>query len=246
MSGAPSARPCVLLVEDDQTLRLVLADNLQQEDYRVLEAGTLQEARRLLEAGPVDLVVLDVMLPDGDGYAFCRWMRAEGFRSVVLMLTARALEEDIVAGLEAGAEDYVVKPYRLRELLARVRALLRRPGSKRPATLLFARFQLDLDRRTLRREDDEIVLTRTEFDLLAHLLLHRDRTLSRSEILDEVWGRDVVVAPRTVDNFISSLKRKLSWEPECGFEIHTIRGVGYRIEVMGGVEAREGPESGVA
>jgi DNA-binding response OmpR family regulator len=246
MSGAPSARPSILLVEDDQTLRIVLADNLQQEDYRVLEAGTLADARRVLETGPVDLVVLDVMLPDGDGYAFCRWMRAEGLGSAVLMLTARALEEDVVAGLEAGAEDYVVKPYRLRELLARVRALLRRPGAKRPVALEFSGFRLDLDRRTLRREAEEIVLTRTEFDLLAHLLLHRERTLSRSEILDEVWGRDVVVAPRTVDNFISSLKRKLSWAPGCGFEIHTIRGVGYRIEVPGGVEARDGPETGVA
>lgn len=181
MSSPASARPSILLVEDDQTLRIVLADNLQQEGYRVLEAGTLAEARAMFVGGPVDLVVLDVMLPDGDGYAFCRWMRAEGLRSRVLMLTARALEEDVVAGLEAGAEDYVAKPYRLRELLARVRALLKRPGARRPTALLFAGFCLDLDRRTLGRGDEDIVLTRTEFDLLAYLLLHRERTLSRSE-----------------------------------------------------------------
>ena len=123
-------------------------------------------------------------------------------------------------------------PYRLRELLARVGALVRRSGSPPPAVLAFAGFTLDMGRRLLTRADGSPVeLTRTEFDLLAFLLRHRDRALTRTEILDEVWGKDVVVDPRTVDNFVSSLKKKLGWTSSSAFTIHTLRGVGYRMEV---------------
>jgi DNA-binding response OmpR family regulator len=172
------------------------------------------------------------MLPGEDGYSFCRRLRGQGVKSMVLMLTARSLEDDILKGFEAGAQDYLTKPYRLRELLARVGALLRRAGTPPPQVMSFSGFNLDLGRRLVTRADGSgVELTRTEFDLLAYLLRHKDRALPRGEILDAVWGRDVVVDPRTVDNFVSSLKKKLGWTSASGFSIHTIRGVGYRMEV---------------
>jgi DNA-binding response OmpR family regulator len=151
---------------------------------------------------------------------------------MVMMLTARTLEDDIVRGFEAGAQDYLTKPYRLRELLMRVRALVRRAGTPPPQVMSFAGFSLDLGKRALSRGDGSTIeLTRTEFDLLAYLVRHRDRALTRQEILDTVWGQDVVVDPRTVDNFVSNLKKKLGWTSTSGFTIHTIRGVGYRMEI---------------
>ncbi|SEL11827.1 DNA-binding response regulator, OmpR family, contains REC and winged-helix (wHTH) domain [Stigmatella aurantiaca] len=228
----PSPRPSILIVEDDANLRLGLQDNLQDEGYDVATAASTAEADALLRGREFALLILDVMLPGEDGYAFCRRLRAAGLRSMVLMLTARTLEDDILRGFEAGAQDYLTKPYRLRELLARVKALVRRGGSPPPERMGFAGFSLDLGRRQLSRPGGEPVeLTRTEFDLLVFLLRHQDRALPRQEILDAVWGQDVVVDPRTVDNFVSSLKKKLGWTSTSGFTIHTIRGVGYRMEL---------------
>lgn len=227
-----SSRPSVLIVEDDANLRLGLQDNLQDEGYDVAVAASTSEADARLRERSFDLLILDVMLPGEDGYSFCRRLRAGGLKSMVMMLTARTLEDDIVRGFEAGAQDYLTKPYRLRELLARVGALVRRAGSSPAQVLGFASFSLDLGRRQLSRADGSpIELTRTEFDLLAFLLRHRDRALPRQEILDAVWGQDVVVDPRTVDNFVSNLKKKLGWTSTSGFTIHTIRGVGYRMEI---------------
>ncbi|HSP77492.1 MAG TPA: response regulator transcription factor [Myxococcaceae bacterium] len=231
-STPPPARSSILIVEDDANLRLALRDNLQDEGYEVAVATHAREAESLLRERSFELLILDVMLPGEDGYTFCRRLRASGVRSMVLMLTARSLEEDIVRGFEAGAQDYLTKPYRLRELLARVGALLRRAGSPPLQLMTFAGFTLELDRRALSRADgSQIELTRTEFDLLAWLLRHRGRALTRQEILDAVWGQDVVVDPRTVDNFVSNLKKKLGWTSTSAFTIHTLRGVGYRMEV---------------
>ncbi|NMO16257.1 response regulator transcription factor [Pyxidicoccus fallax] len=229
----PSTRPTVLIVEDDAHLRIGLRDNLQDEGYAVSEAPSARDAEPLLREREFDLLILDVMLPGEDGYSFCRRLRSQGVKSMVLMLTARSLEDDILRGFEAGAQDYLTKPYRLRELLARVRALVRRAGTPPPQVMTFSGFTLDLGRRAVTRPDGtDVELTRTEFDLLAFLLRHKDRALPRGEILDAVWGRDVVVDPRTVDNFVSSLKKKLGWTSASGFSIHTIRGVGYRLEVL--------------
>lgn len=227
-----SAKPAVLVVEDDPNLRLTLEDNLEEEGYRVASAATVAEALSRVSEQPFDVVVLDLMLPDGDGYSFCRRLRESGSVSRVLMLTARSLEEDLVRGFEAGADDYVAKPYRLRELLARVRALARRSVAPPPEVLRFAGFTLDGAARTLADPRGRPVeLTKTEFDLLRTLLRSEGRVLSRDEILDQVWGKDVVVDAHTVDNFVSSLKRKLRWAPGAGFQIRTVRGVGYRMEV---------------
>ncbi len=220
----------ILIVEDDENLRLTLEDNLEEEGYDVTSAATVAAAWQALSERTFDVVVLDIMLPDGDGYALCRRLREAALPCRVLMLTARSLEDDLVRGFDAGADDYLAKPYRLRELLARVRALARRsPGVERDV-IRFGGFVLDRSARTLVDEHGRpIELTRTEFDLLACLLRHRDRALSRDEILDEVWGRDVVVDSHTVDNFVSSLKKKLRWTPASRFQIRTVRGVGYRM-----------------
>jgi DNA-binding response OmpR family regulator len=231
-SPPPSTQPTVLIVEDDPHLRLALRDNLRDEGYDVTEAASAREADPLLKGRTYDLLILDVMLPGEDGYRFCRRLRASGVQSMVMMLTARTLEDDILRGFEAGAQDYLTKPYRVRELLARVRALVRRAGAPLPQVQAFAGFTLDLGRRTLSRADGSVIdMTRTEFDLLAFLLKNKDRAITRTEILNAVWGRDVVVDPRTVDNFISVLKKKLGWTVGAGFTIHTIRGVGYRLEL---------------
>ncbi len=222
----------IVIIEDDQNLREGLQYNLRSEGYAVESFSAAPEAERALAAKPVDLIILDVMLPGEDGYAWARRMRAAGLQTMVLMLTARTLEDDIVRGFEAGAQDYVTKPYRLRELLARVAALIRRNAPATAPVTEFADFTLDFGKRELTRATGEAIeLTRTEFDLLAFLLKNRDRALARDEILNEVWGRDLVVDPRTVDNFVSSLKKKLGWSPQSGFAIHTIRGVGYRFEL---------------
>jgi DNA-binding response OmpR family regulator len=225
----------LLVVEDDEDLRLVLADNLEDEGYTVHAAGTVSEARAALAAHAVDALILDIMLPDGDGYGLCRELRESGSDAMVLMLTARTLEDDLVRGFDAGADDYLAKPYRLRELLVRLQALLRRRGARGAAKAVsrFDRFTLE---RTARRltdaEGGEVTLTRTEFDLLVFLLDRPDRALSRDEILDAVWGEDVVVDGRTVDNFVSSLKKKLGWSPAARYRIRTVRGVGYRMELL--------------
>ena len=225
--------PTLLIVEDDNNLRLTLTDNLQDEGYEVHGAASTKEAQALLAKRSFDLLILDVMLPDGDGYSLCRQLRVQGVKSMVLMLTARGLEDDIVRGFEAGAQDYLTKPYRLRELLARVGALLRRGGTgPAPQSVRFGGFTLDLGKRALTAPSGAgVELTRKEFDLLAFLLSNRDRALTRDEILDAVWGQDVVVDPHTVDNFVSSLRKKLGWTSEAGFAIQTIRGVGFRMEV---------------
>ncbi|NBD07914.1 MULTISPECIES: response regulator transcription factor [Corallococcus] len=228
----PSA-PAVLVVEDDPNLRLALRDNLEhQGGYSVQEAATVKEAREQLTRRDFQLILLDVMLPDGDGYALCRALREEGLGIPVLMLTARTLEEDVVRGFESGAQDYLGKPYRLRELLARVGAHLKRGGVAQAKHLRFAGYSVDLDRRRVESpEGAEVELTRKEFDLLAFFIRERERALPRDQILDAVWGTDVVVDPHTVDNFVSSLKRKLKWTPASRFSIQTVRGVGYRMEV---------------
>ena len=225
--------PAILLVEDDPNLRLALRDNLEnQGGYAVEEGASVREAREHLAKRSFQLILLDVMLPDGDGYTLCRALRDEGVTTPVLMLTARTLEDDVVRGFEAGAQDYLGKPYRLRELLARVGALVRRSGGAPAKLVRFAGYKMDLDRRKVETpEGASVELTRTEFDLLAFLVRERERVLRRDDILDAVWGKDVVVDPHTVDNFVSSLKKKLGWNSASRFAIQTVRGVGYRMEI---------------
>ncbi len=224
------SRHRILLVEDDENLRVALADNLLDAGYAVLEAATIAAAREAWSAGGLGLVVLDLMLPDGDGYALCRERRAAGDATPVLMLTARGHTDELVRGFEEGADDYLTKPYRLRELMARVAALLRRARGAAPEVTRFGAWVVDRSARTVTGPDGPVSLTRREFDILLHLTDHVGVARSRDEVLDCVWGSDVVVDTRTVDNFVSNLKRKLDWSPSAGWRIRTVRGVGYRFE----------------
>ncbi|MDP1827048.1 MAG: response regulator transcription factor [Archangium sp.] len=217
----------VLVVEDDSSLRLAVTDNLEDEGYVVVAAASLAAARSAVTAQPFDVVVLDLMLPDGDGSALCRELRKAGNAARVLMLTARTLEDDLVKGFEAGADDYLAKPYRLRELLARVAALGRRAGSPLASTHALGHYQVDETKRTVTGPSGAVELTRKEFDLLVCLLRAGDAVVKRDDILDAVWG-DVVVDTHTVDNFVSSLKKKLKAD-SSGFELKTVRGVGFRL-----------------
>jgi DNA-binding response OmpR family regulator len=220
----------VLIVEDDDNLRLTLHDNLEREGHAVKSVATVADTWRALEAGAFEVVVLDLMLPDGDGYAVCKRLREQRLPVRVLMLTARSLEEDLVRGFDAGADDYVAKPYRLKELLARVSALARRTTAERQSSKVhrFGPFTLKVQTRTVTSDAGPIELTRKEFDLLLLLLESGGRVLTRDEILDAVWG-DVVVDLHTVDNFVSNLKKKLKVKKgKAGFELKTVRGVGFR------------------
>lgn len=228
----------ILVVEDDENLRLALTDNLTDEGYYVESVAGAAAALRAAAARVFNVVVLDIMLPDGDGYSVCRRLREQGCTAAVLMLTARTLEDDVVRGFDSGADDYLAKPYRLRELLARVGALARR-GSTAPTSVaapkdkrdVIAGISIDRKARVVVRNGAEVDLTRTEFDLLLCLLDHVGEAMTREAILDRVWGKGIVVEQRTVDNFISSLKRKLGWHDGCGFNIRAVRGIGYRFDV---------------
>ncbi|MDC0712552.1 response regulator transcription factor [Stigmatella sp. ncwal1] len=232
----PPASSRILVVEDDLNLRLTLVDNLEEEGHAVEAASTLAEARGKVKSTDFDVVVLDLMLPDGDGYTLCRELRQAAASCRVLMLTARSLEDDVVRGFEVGADDYVPKPYRLRELLARIRALARRGAGASSSTevLAFDRFRVDLaSRRILNASNQPLELTRTEFDLLVYLLRHAGKALTRDQILSSVWGEEVVVDGHTVDNFVSNLRKKLEWTSTSRFEIRSVRGVGYRMDLLG-------------
>lgn len=214
----------MLVVEDEPSLRLALCDNLESEGYAVTSAATAASARAAFEKR-FDVVVLDLMLPDGDGYTLCRELRRDGHTARVLMLTARTLEDDLVKGFEAGADDYLSKPYRLRELLARIAALARRGTS----ALKAGAYSIDETARSVTGPRGEVELTRKEFELLLLLTRAAGAVVKRDDILDTVWG-DVVVDTHTVDNFISSLKKKLRHDDAAsGFELKTVRGVGFRL-----------------
>lgn len=217
----------ILIVEDDDNLRNSLADNLEIEGYQVISFALIEESRQWLSENTVDLVVLDIMLPDGDGYELARWIRLH-CDVLILMLTARSLEKDVVEGFIAGTDDYVSKPYRINELLLRIKALLRRkPVISVVQTTSINGFDVNWQLRAVQKEGKEIHLTKTAFDILQFLFTHQNNTCSRDDILNAVWGENVYVDNRTVDNFIYNLKKQLAFTQESKQQIKTIRGVGY-------------------
>ena len=220
----------VFVVDDDPGIRESLGRALRLEGYDVELAADGSEALERLEddGADVDLVVLDVLMPTVDGLEVCRRLRRGGSRLPVLMLTARDEVSDRVAGLDAGADDYVVKPFALAELLARVRALLRRAADEAVDVLHFADLELDPATREVRRAGDSIELTRTEFALLELFMLNPRQVLTRSIIFERVWGYDFGFGSNSLDVYIGYLRRKT----EAGGKprlIHTIRGVGYAL-----------------
>ncbi len=223
----------ILVVDDDRAVRESLRRSLAFNGYQVDLAEDGQKALEAVDARRPDAMVLDVMMPRLDGLSVCRRMREAGDALPILVLTARDAVSDRVAGLEAGADDYLPKPFALEELLARLRALLRRrtpddiaagAGASRP--LEFADLVLDPDTREVRRGDRPISLTRTEFSLLELLLTNPKRVLSRAQILEQVWGYDFATTGNALEVYIGYLRRKTEADGEPRL-IHTVRGVGY-------------------
>ncbi|HEX6339168.1 MAG TPA: response regulator transcription factor [Jiangellaceae bacterium] len=218
----------VLVVDDDPAVRESLRRSLTFNGYDVGLAADGEQALRSIAARRPDVVVLDVMMPNLDGLATCRALRAAGDDVPVLMLTARDDVSDRVAGLDAGADDYLPKPFALEELLARLRALLRRTATSGPAanTLQLADLSLDPATREVYRGDRRVRLTRTEFNLLELLLRHPRQVLTRERILEEVWGYDFPTTANSLEVYVGYLRRKTEAEGEPRL-IHTVRGVGY-------------------
>ncbi len=218
----------VLVVEDDADIADVLRRSLRNEGYEVKTSADGVEALDVAAGFVPDLVVLDLGLPRLDGVEVCRRLREDG-DVPILMLTARAETEDRVTGLDSGADDYLVKPFERQELLARIRALLRRRPPRGTASLEVGDLQLNPDTREVRRGEREIELTNREFELLEFLMRNERLVISRERLLDEVWGYDPMAATNTIDVFISNLRRKL----ESGEEprlLHTKRGAGYVLK----------------
>ncbi len=219
----------ILVVEDEATLRETLAYNLRREGYEVTTTGDGGEALDLARETEFDLIVLDVMLPTLDGLSIVRILRKDQ-RTPIILLTARSGEVDRILGLETGADDYVVKPFSLGELLARVRAVLRRSAPEPTARLEAGDLSLDLIGRKAYRGDVELRLRYKEFDLLAALMRHTGTALSREQLLQQVWGYDYPGDTRTVDVHIRWLREKIEEDAADPKRIVTVRGIGYRFE----------------
>jgi two-component system, OmpR family, response regulator MprA len=218
----------VLVVDDEPQLRRALERALKLEGYEVALAADGDEALAAAGGAPMDAIVLDVLMPKRDGLEVCRELRAQGDRTPVLMLTARDAVQDRVDGLDAGADDYVVKPFALEELLARLRALLRRTNGDATEELSYADLRLDPSTREVHRGERPIELTKTEFSLLEHLLRHPRLVLTRSQLFEAVWGYDFGPRSNSLEVYIGYLRRKTEegGEPRL---IQTVRGVGYSL-----------------
>lgn len=225
----------ILVVEDERAIADFVRRGLEAEGYSVDCAYDGDEGRRLALSGDFHLVVLDVMLPGTDGLSVLRELRRARPEIPVVMLTARGEIEDRIVGLDQGATDYVTKPFSFDELAARIRAHLRRPDQERATGLEAAGISLDLLTRRVRRGEEEVGLSTTEFDLLAYLMRHPGQVLSREQILSAVWGYDHDPGTNVVGVYVSYLRRKLDREGEPS-AIETVRGAGYRLRARSGVQ----------
>ena len=222
----------ILVVEDDRSILRGLKDNLELESHDVITATDGESGYRLVTEANPDLILLDLMLPKLSGYELCRKLREKGLTTPILMLTARGEEADRVLGLDIGADDYVTKPFSIRELLARIRALLRRahaPESALPDELRFANVVVDFRRYKASKDDTEVELTRKEFGVLRLLAARAGEVVTRDELLSEVWGFENYPSTRTVDNHIAGLRAKLEANPAEPRHVLTVHRVGYKF-----------------
>lgn len=224
----------IIIVEDDIVLAETLADNLMQEGHKVTTIADGETAYKKIVDKPPDLLILDVMLPRLDGLSLCRMVRQEPTTAhiPIIMLTARSSEVDKIVGLESGADDYVVKPFGLGELLARIRAVMRRAPNRPTAQneLVAGDLRLDLTGHHAFLTDQELKLSHKEYDLLAELMRNQNAVLSRDLLLSKVWGYDYFGDRRTVDVHIRWLRKKIEEDPSHPTRIVTVRGIGYRFE----------------
>jgi DNA-binding response OmpR family regulator len=221
----------ILIIEDEESILMPLEDNLKLEGYEVSSAKDGLQGLAMAAGQPNDLIILDIMLPKMDGFEVCKRLRQDRVMTPILMLTAKSQEVDKVLGLELGADDYVTKPFSSRELLARVKAILRRANEPLRG-IDFYRFgdiELDFVKYEAKKGSQPVALTALEFALLHFLVQNRGRVVNRNEVLDSVWGKDVYVDARTVDKHISLLRKKFEDDPQEPKFILGVRGIGYKF-----------------
>ncbi|GET23082.1 response regulator transcription factor [Prolixibacter denitrificans] len=223
--------PRILIVEDEEAMLIGLRDNLEFEGYEVDTANRGDDGFKKLQSGSYDLVLLDVMLPGMSGFDVCKKTRAEDNDTPIILLTARGEELDKVLGLELGADDYVTKPFSLRELLARIKVILRRTANVKqddsPQRVTIGQLQVSFDDFEALHNDEPVKMSYKEFEILHYLYRHAGRIVSRDDILDQVWGMDYQPTARTVDNFIVRLRNKI--DTEDSQHIVTVHGIGYKL-----------------
>jgi DNA-binding response OmpR family regulator len=220
----------ILIVEDEPAILLGLKDAFEDRGFEVLCASNGHRGLTLAVDARPELVLLDIMLPEINGYEVCRLVREQGLEMPIIMLTARGQEQDIVLGLNLGADDYVTKPFKLGELIARANAFLRRYRSKPSAIVRFGECELNLTARSLLRHGKPVELTVKEFALLEYFAGRVGRALARNDILNAVWGSSVAVTQRSVDRCVTTLRAKIEVSPREPAHILTIRDIGYRFE----------------
>lgn len=221
----------ILIIEDDPALLRGLVDNFHMQGYEVRTATDGKSGLTAALENPPDLILLDIMLPLMNGYEVCRQLRQQQLEMPIVMLTAKGQESEIVEGLELGADDYVTKPFSIHELLARVKAILRRATQADSDVYTIGGLTLDVVGHKLTRDNEEIPLTTKEYRLLEFFLSRPNRALTRNEIMNHVWGRSIIVSGRSVDRCIATLRGKIEPDPRQPKYIHTVRDVGYRFEL---------------
>lgn len=226
----------ILIVEDDDAIRKALVDDFTFEGFNVDSTAMGNEGLKKALDPDIDIILLDLMLPEIDGFEICKELRKNGIETPIIMLTAKSQEIDKILGLEFGADDYITKPYSSRELHARVKAVLRRRNSEKgnafESQFKFGNFDINFRKFTCNRKETSINLTTLEFTLLHCLINKREQVLSRNEILDLVWGEDVMVTPRTVDTHIAKLRKKIEDNPSNPRWIIGYRGIGYKFTCL--------------
>lgn len=222
----------ILIVEDEMSMRIGLKDNLEFEGYDVEMAEDGAEGLEKILENSYDLVLLDVMLPKMSGFDVCKTARSKNIKTPIIMLTAKGEEIDKVLGLEIGSDDYITKPFSLRELIARIKAVLRRYNSDdkdQNSTVLIGRLTLDFHSYNAWEEETSIALTHKEFEILKYFWDNANKTISRSQLLEDVWGYEQDITTRTIDNFILKLRQKIEDNPSHPKYIITVHGIGYKL-----------------
>ncbi len=221
----------ILIIEDEESILMALADDLSLEGYEVANARDGLQGLAMAKEKGHDLIILDIMLPKMDGFEVCKQLRQAGVGIPILMLTAKSQEIDKVLGLELGADDYVTKPFSPRELLARVKAILRRvKGTHAEMDVYrFGDVEIDFKKYEVKKKEQPVYLTSLEFSLIGFLIKHQDQVVDRSAILDGVWGREVYVLPKTVDTHVGHLRKKIEDDPANPKHIIGVRGIGYKF-----------------
>lgn len=222
--------PKILIVEDDRDIALGLEEDLSRHGHEIETAGDGEEALRRAGGGGYDLIILDLMLPRKDGFEVCRELRRSGLKTPIIMLTAKTHEAEKILGLELGADDYITKPFSPRELRARIQAVLRRGTDATGEIFRFGDCEVDFDRGEVRRGGTPVNTSALEFRLLTALVRHKNRVLSRDQLIDAAWGPETIVTDRVVDTHVLNLRKKLEPVPAKPRHILSVRGLGYRFE----------------